>query len=60
MQPFFCRLRNWPFGQDCCLTCAMCGKCEAVCPMDIHIPDLIRSIRGKRKRDLMAECLVLE
>uniref|UniRef100_A0A7C4RUK6 4Fe-4S ferredoxin-type domain-containing protein n=1 Tax=Desulfatirhabdium butyrativorans TaxID=340467 RepID=A0A7C4RUK6_9BACT len=88
------RLRNWPFGQDYCLTCAMCsgscpvagvdgfdprkvvrmaglglleelvdarwpwictmcGKCEAVCPMDIRIPDLIRSIRGKRERDLV-------
>lgn len=36
---------KWPW------VCTMCGKCEHVCPMGIHIPDLIRSIRGLRERD---------
>jgi heterodisulfide reductase subunit C len=36
---------RWPW------ICTMCGKCEQVCPMDIHIPDLVRRIRGLRDRD---------
>lgn len=36
---------KWPW------VCTMCGKCEHVCPMGIHIPDLVRNIRGLRERD---------
>ncbi|MBU0544695.1 MAG: 4Fe-4S dicluster domain-containing protein [Proteobacteria bacterium] len=35
---------KWPW------VCTMCGKCEHVCPMEIRIPDLVRSIRGLRKK----------
>ena len=36
---------RWPW------ICTMCGKCENLCPMDIHIPALVRNIRGLRDRD---------
>ena len=36
---------RWPW------ICTMCGKCEYVCPMDINIPDIVRSIRGLRDRE---------
>jgi heterodisulfide reductase subunit C len=36
---------RWPW------ICTMCGKCEHVCPMGIHIPDLMRGIRSLRDRD---------
>jgi len=36
---------RWPW------ICTMCGKCEYVCPMEIRIPDLVRSIRGLRDRE---------
>jgi heterodisulfide reductase subunit C len=36
---------RWPW------ICTMCGKCEHLCPMDIRIPDLVRSIRGLREKD---------
>jgi len=36
---------RWPW------ICTMCGKCEHVCPMEIDIPDLVRSIRALRERD---------
>ena len=36
---------RWPW------ICTMCGKCEHVCPMEIRIPDLVRSIRSLRDRD---------
>lgn len=36
---------RWPW------ICTMCGKCENLCPMDIHIPTLVRNIRGLRDRD---------
>ncbi len=36
---------RWPW------ICTMCGKCEHVCPMQINIPDMVRSIRGLRDRD---------
>ena len=36
---------RWPW------ICTMCGKCEHVCPMGIHIPDLMRAIRSLRDRD---------
>lgn len=38
---------KWPW------VCTMCGKCEHVCPMGVHIPDLVRSIRGLRERDMV-------
>lgn len=36
---------RWPW------ICTMCAKCEHVCPMDIEIPNIMRSIRGLRDRD---------
>jgi heterodisulfide reductase subunit C len=36
---------RWPW------ICTMCGKCEHLCPMDIRIPDLVRSIRGLREKN---------
>ncbi len=36
---------RWPW------ICTMCAKCEAVCPMEINIPELVRNIRGLRDRD---------
>ena len=36
---------RWPW------ICTMCGKCQAVCPMGIAIPDLVRRVRGLRERD---------
>ncbi|MDP3284597.1 MAG: 4Fe-4S dicluster domain-containing protein [Desulfobacterales bacterium] len=36
---------KWPW------ICTMCGKCEHLCPMEIRIPDLVRSIRGLRDRE---------
>lgn len=36
---------RWPW------ICTMCGKCENLCPMDIHIPALVRNIRSLRGRD---------
>lgn len=36
---------RWPW------ICTMCGKCESLCPMDIHIPAMIRHIRSLRNRD---------
>lgn len=36
---------RWPW------ICTMCGKCEHVCPMDINIPGIVRSVRGLRERD---------
>ena len=31
--------------------CTMCQRCIYVCPMKIHIPQLVYNIRGKRPRD---------
>ena len=36
---------RWPW------ICTMCGKCEYVCPMEIDIPDMVRSIRSLRERE---------
>lgn len=36
---------KWPW------ICTMCAKCEHVCPMEIDIPGMIRSIRGLRDRE---------
>lgn len=36
---------RWPW------ICTMCGKCEHVCPMEIDIPDMVRSIRSLRERE---------
>lgn len=36
---------KWPW------ICTMCGKCEHLCPMEIRIPDLVRSIRGLRNKE---------
>jgi heterodisulfide reductase subunit C len=36
---------RWPW------ICTLCGKCEHLCPMEIRIPDLVRSIRSLRDRD---------
>jgi heterodisulfide reductase subunit C len=36
---------RWPW------ICTMCGKCEQACPMQIHIPDMVRNIRSMRDRD---------
>ncbi len=36
---------RWPW------ICTMCGKCEYVCPMEINIPGIVRSIRGLRDRE---------
>ncbi len=36
---------RWPW------ICTMCGKCEYVCPMDINIPGIVRSVRGLRERE---------
>ncbi len=36
---------RWPW------ICTMCGKCEHVCPVSIHITDLIRRIRSLRDTD---------
>jgi len=35
---------RWPW------VCTMCGKCEAVCPMEIDIPSVVRKIRSLRDR----------
>jgi heterodisulfide reductase subunit C len=31
--------------------CTMCGKCEELCPMEIPITKIVRTIRGMRDRD---------
>jgi heterodisulfide reductase subunit C len=36
---------RWPW------ICTMCAKCESVCPMEVDIPGLMRSIRSMRDRD---------
>ncbi len=36
---------RWPW------ICTMCGKCEALCPMQVHIADLVRRIRSLRARE---------
>jgi len=36
---------RWPW------ICTMCAKCEVVCPMEIDIPNVMRSIRSLRDRD---------
>jgi len=35
---------RWPW------ICTMCGKCEHVCPMEIHIADAVRNVRSLRPR----------
>jgi heterodisulfide reductase subunit C len=36
---------RWPW------ICTLCGKCEHACPMEVHIPDVLRRIRSLRERD---------
>lgn len=36
---------RWPW------ICTLCGKCENVCPMEIHVADLMRKIRSQRDRE---------
>ncbi|WP_207683461.1 4Fe-4S dicluster domain-containing protein [Desulfonema magnum] len=36
---------RWPW------ICTMCAKCEHVCPMEIDIPAMVRSVRGLRERE---------
>lgn len=36
---------RWPW------ICTMCAKCEYVCPMDVDISNMVRSIRSLRDRD---------
>jgi len=36
---------RWPW------ICTMCAKCEYLCPMEIDIPNIMRSIRSLRKRE---------
>jgi heterodisulfide reductase subunit C len=36
---------RWPW------ICTMCAKCEVVCPMEIKIPNVMRSIRSLRDRE---------
>jgi len=36
---------RWPW------ICTLCAKCEVVCPMEIDIPNLMRSIRSLRDRE---------
>ena len=36
---------RWPW------ICTMCAKCEVVCPMEIEIPNVMRSIRSLRDRE---------
>lgn len=36
---------RWPW------ICTMCARCQYVCPMDINIPSLIRTIRSLRDRN---------
>ena len=36
---------RWPW------ICTMCGKCEQVCPMEIHIADAVRKVRSLRARE---------
>jgi len=36
---------RWPW------ICTLCGKCEGVCPMGVHIPDAMRRVRSLRARD---------
>ena len=36
---------RWPW------ICTLCAKCESVCPMEVKIASLVRSIRGLRPRD---------
>ena len=36
---------RWPW------VCTMCGRCEAVCPSGIEIPDLVRKVRSLRERE---------
>jgi heterodisulfide reductase subunit C len=36
---------RWPW------ICTMCGKCEALCPMEVRIADAVRKIRSLRARD---------
>ena len=36
---------RWPW------ICTMCGKCEALCPMQVRIADLVRRIRSLRSRE---------
>jgi heterodisulfide reductase subunit C len=35
---------RWPW------ICTMCGKCEALCPMQVEIPAVVRRLRGMRPR----------
>lgn len=36
---------RWPW------ICTMCGKCEALCPMQVRIADLVRRVRSLRARE---------
>jgi heterodisulfide reductase subunit C len=36
---------RWPW------ICTLCGKCEQMCPMEISIPDIMRTIRSLRERE---------
>lgn len=36
---------RWPW------ICTMCAKCDNICPMDIEISNVIRSVRSLRERD---------
>jgi heterodisulfide reductase subunit C len=36
---------RWPW------ICTMCGKCEQLCPMGVHIADIVRRVRSLRERD---------
>ncbi len=36
---------RWPW------ICTMCGKCEQLCPMGVHIADIVRRVRSLRERE---------
>ncbi len=36
---------RWPW------ICTMCAKCENLCPVDIDIPQIVRTVRGLRDRE---------
>ena len=38
---------RWPW------ICTLCGKCEAICPMAVAIPELVRACRARRDRHLV-------
>ncbi len=42
---------DWPWK------CALCAKCEQVCPMNIEIVQLMRGLRSRRKRDEVPDSL---